>query len=186
MFCGAQQCSPLWSPELDALGVSLFWAPSCFRCDGADCCESAGKWSWPPAWLAERLCLMQLLWSVHWRAGQVSSMTCFDAWWGATAVGLLAGAAGGNTLVLIGQKQDSKVAHASPIASTVDQDPPNGCCRCLCAQGESQLPSASLGMSPRATGGLSNYLLCQRTATELGLRACEILCMTFKSRVCSL
>ena len=34
MFWGAQQCSPLWSPELDALGVSLLWAPSCFRCDG--------------------------------------------------------------------------------------------------------------------------------------------------------
>ena len=97
-------------------------------------------------------------------------------------MGLFAGAAGGNALVLIGQKQDSKVAHAS----MVDQDPPNGCCRCLCVQGESQLPSASLGTSPRATGGLSNYQLCQRTSTELGLRACEILCMTFKSRVCSL
>lgn len=75
------------------------------------------------------------------------------------------------------------MAHASPVASSVDRDPQNGCCHSLCGQGESQLPSASLGTSPKATGGLSNYLLYQRTATELGVRAREILCLTFKSRV---
>ena len=77
---GPSSVLPSGHQSLTLWGVSLLWAPSCFRCDGADCCECAGKRSWPPAWLAERLCLMQLLWSVHWRAGQVSSMTCFDAW----------------------------------------------------------------------------------------------------------
>lgn len=61
--------------------------------------------------------------------------------------------------------------------------PMNGCHQCLCAQGELQLPSASLGDSPRAANrsGLGSY---QITAFAICLRACEIFFVhPFKSKV---
>ena len=59
---------------------------------------------------------------------------------------------------------------------------PNSCCQCLCPQGELQLPPASLRGSPRSAGG-SNPGSFQITASVLGPRACEILCVPFKSEV---
>ena len=41
----------------------------------------------------------------------------------------------------------------STSMDVVEQFPPNGCCQCLCRQGELQLPFACLGDSPRLAGG---------------------------------
>ena len=59
----------------------------------------------------------------------------------------------------------------------------NGFCQCLYPQGESQLPPASLGSSPRSASG-SDPGSFQITVSALGLGVCEILCAPFKSGVC--
>ena len=58
----------------------------------------------------------------------------------------------------------------------------NDCHQCLYPQDELHLPVASLGDSPRLAGrsGPGSY---QMTAFALGPRACEILCVPFKSEV---
>ena len=58
----------------------------------------------------------------------------------------------------------------------------NGCCQCLCPQGELQPPPASPGDSLRPAGrsGLGSY---QITAFALVPGACEVLCAPFKREV---
>ena len=71
----------------------------------------------------------------------------------------------------------------STIVHAVEGAPKNGCCQCLCPQGEPQLPPASLqGNSPTPVGrsGPGSY---QITAFSLGSRTCQILCAPFKSQV---
>ena len=64
----------------------------------------------------------------------------------------------------------------------VEPAPQNGCNQCLCPQGELQLPPASPGDSPGSACG-SDPGSFQMTASALGLGACEILCVPFKSGV---
>ena len=64
----------------------------------------------------------------------------------------------------------------------VEQAPQKGCHQCLYSQGESQLPPASLGGSPRSASG-SDPGCFQITASVLGLRAYEVLYVPFKSGV---
>lgn len=59
----------------------------------------------------------------------------------------------------------------------VEAAPQNGCYQHLCTQGESQLPSAPLGGSPRSAGR-SDLESFHITASVLGLRTCEILHVT--------
>ena len=58
----------------------------------------------------------------------------------------------------------------------------NGSCQCLCLQGESHLPLISPGDAPRSASG-SDSGSFQITASVLGLGACEILHVSFKSEV---
>ena len=77
---------------------------------------------------------------------------------------------------------------ASSGLSTIEWDSKNGCCQHLCPQGEFPLPAASIGGSSRSASG-SDPDTFQNPASAMGLRACEILCIPFKSRVfvsCSL
>ena len=61
----------------------------------------------------------------------------------------------------------------------VEQAPQNGCCQYLCPQGELPLPLASLKGSLRSARG-SDQGTFQITPSNLGPRACKILCMLFK------
>ena len=56
----------------------------------------------------------------------------------------------------------------------VEQAPQNDCCWSLCPQGKSHLPPDCLGGSPKSASA-SDPGLFITTATELGLRVCEIL-----------
>ena len=56
----------------------------------------------------------------------------------------------------------------------VEWAPQNDCHQCLCPQGESKMPPASPGGSPRSASG-SGLGSFQITASALGLRASEIL-----------
>ena len=64
---------------------------------------------------------------------------------------------------------------ASTHVPMVGHTPHNGCCQCLCPQGELQLPPASPKGSPRSAGR-SDPGSFQMTASALVARACEILC----------
>ena len=59
---------------------------------------------------------------------------------------------------------------------------PNGCHYCLCPPGELQLSLASLGNSPKSADR-SDQRFFQITDSALGSRACEILCVPFRSGV---
>ena len=72
------------------------------------------------------------------------------------------------------------MALASISFLMVERAPKFGCHRCLCPQGEFQLPPASLEGSPISAGG-SDPGTFQITASALGPRACEFLCVPFKS-----
>ena len=71
---------------------------------------------------------------------------------------------------------------ASTSVHMVEWAPPYGCLQCLCPQGELQLPPVCPGGPPRSAGG-SDSGSFQITASALDPRACEILCVPFKSGV---
>ena len=71
---------------------------------------------------------------------------------------------------------------ASTHVIAVEWAPQNACHHCLLPQDESQLHSASPEGSPRSAS-VSDPASFQTTASALGLRACEILCVPFKSGV---
>ena len=50
------------------------------------------------------------------------------------------------------------MALASAGVTVVEQTPQNGCSKCLCLKGESQLPPASPEGSPRSASGLTQTL----------------------------
>ena len=67
MSCGAQQCTPLWSVELYALGVPSMWAVGVLLLRWIDYYGFSGGWDWPPIWLVFRLCLVwRLLATCGW------------------------------------------------------------------------------------------------------------------------
>ena len=74
------------------------------------------------------------------------------------------------------------MALASTSVHVIEWGPPNGSHQCLCPQGELQLLSDSLGDCPRLAGR-SDPGSFQITASALGHRACETLCVPFKSWV---
>ena len=74
------------------------------------------------------------------------------------------------------------MALASTSVHVEGRAPQKGCCPCLCPQGELQLPPASLGDSPRSAAR-SDPGYFQITAFALGPRACEILCVPYKSAI---
>ena len=74
------------------------------------------------------------------------------------------------------------MAPTSTSVKVVGGAPKNGCHRCLCPQGELQLPSASAADSPRPAGR-SDPGSYQITAFVLDPRTCEIVCVPFKSEV---
>ena len=78
--------------------------------------------------------------------------------------------------------EDSKMVLTNTSVHLVEGVLKNGCHQCLWPQGEPQLPPASLGGSPRSVGK-SDPGSFWITACALGLRACEILCASFKSGV---
>ena len=62
----------------DHQSYMLWGCPLCelhahFCCGGTNYCGCTGRWGWPPAWLAARLCLVRWL-QAHWWAGQSSCM----------------------------------------------------------------------------------------------------------------
>ena len=71
---------------------------------------------------------------------------------------------------------------ASSSVHVVEGAPKNGCCQCLCPEGELQLPIVSLKDSSGSAGG-TNPSSCQFTASSLGPAVYEILCALFKSEV---
>ena len=74
------------------------------------------------------------------------------------------------------------MALASTSVHVVAGAPKNGCRQSLCPQGELKLTPASPGDSPRSAGRFDpgSY---QITASALGPRVCEILCVAFRSGV---
>lgn len=81
----------------------------------------------------------------------------------------------GEPLALIGQREDSRIAPVSTSALVVERAP----------QREAPVASCLLRRLSRWTDG-SDSGSFQSTAFVLGLRACEILCVPFKSRSCFL
>ena len=69
-----------------------------------------------------------------------------------------------------------------PGANSLEEGFQNGTCQCLCFQGELQLLLASSGDPPRSANE-SDLGSFQMTASVLGPRGCEILCVPFKSGV---
>ena len=70
------------------------------------------------------------------------------------------------------------MALANSSVHMVKGAPQNGCCQCLCPQGELQLLSASLSSADRSDTGSS-----QITASALSPGVCDILCAPFKSKI---
>ena len=66
------------------------------------------------------------------------------------------------------------------MVPTIKWCPPNGYHQCLCPQGKFQVPHASLGGSLKSTSG-SDACSFQITASSLGARAREILCVLLKN-----
>lgn len=86
------------------------------------------------------------------------------------------------TPVPICYRENSKMVLPSTSVITVDWAPQNGCCQSLHYQGESHLPPDSPGGFQRSSSG-SGPGSFQAIVSALGLGACEILYMHFKSEV---
>ena len=67
--------TPLWSPELYALGVPPMCTVRALLCSWDNCCGRAGR---PGCPLSVRFFVVQWLWA-HWRAGQASCALCCGA-----------------------------------------------------------------------------------------------------------
>ena len=74
------------------------------------------------------------------------------------------------------------MALASTSVPMVEGTLKNGCCQCLCPQGELYLLPVSPGDFP-SSAGRSDPGSFQITASAWGPGACEILCAPFKSSV---
>ena len=77
---------------------------------------------------------------------------------------------------------DSWWVGLDPGANSLEGGFQNGTCQCLCLQGELQLLLASSGDPPRSANE-SDLGSFQMTASALGPRGCEILCVPFQSGV---
>ena len=80
---------------------------------------------------------------------------------------------------LEGGLQNGACQHQCLCGSTSSS---NFCHQHVCPQGELQLSPASPGVSPRSANG-SDPGSFQITASALGLRSCEILCVPYKNRI---
>ena len=116
MSYGAQQCTPLWSPQLYALGVPPVWAARSLLLWWADYCVHTGRYGWLPAQLVAR---PYLVWRLLASGGHgwmqspglwastgplVGGARSWGHWWGARSPGagisLLVGRAGSLQLAL--------------------------------------------------------------------------------------
>ena len=59
---------PLWSPELNVIGVPQCWFCGSYFQDKADYCACTGVWGWTLAQLAARICFLQWLSVIEGRA----------------------------------------------------------------------------------------------------------------------
>ena len=78
---GAQQHTPLWSPELYVMGCLLRGLCQPFCCGGAEYCGHTGRWGWPLAQLAVRPCLMWWLPAHLWLWELQGPRASAGQWW---------------------------------------------------------------------------------------------------------
>ena len=181
MSSGAQKLTLLWLLQLYALVVPLCGLCGPFCCGGPKYCGHPGRQGWLLAWLVARSCLMWWLTALWW-AVLCSGMVACGAlsvpgllqtyYWAGPGSFVVVGCSTWRVLglvpacqqegmppVLIGQREDSKMALASTSVLLVKRASKNGCCPCFHPQGESQLPPTSPGGSPRLASWLTQALM---------------------------